>query len=118
MSADAILDARVMQAPPLPEHRPPTKKEVWTRMSFIYHDLKDDSNLKRFCREWWAGMYLGYVNFRGWDKHPDWVDGEPVIPEAVPAKPFESGTNYIREVERLWGIAQTVKAVNSERRAA
>lgn len=100
-----VADSVVASAPALPVGRPPTKREVWEHLHHIYSDRKTTAELKTFCREAWAWQYLEWVNFRGWDKHPDWTAG-PAIAEAVPKCPFKAGTNWSTEVERLWKLAQ------------
>lgn len=116
---DQRIDQLSMDAPMLPTNRPPTKKEVWDRFNFIYQDIKEHGDLARFCRNWWCWAYVDWVNRKAWRKQPDWVDGDTVIYEAVPSKPFgpDEGA-WIREVNRLFEIAKGAKAIASERRAA
>lgn len=98
-------------APKLPPGRPPTRREVWARYHFIFFDRKghkattgckptclhdDAGELERYCRGAWAWHYISLFIFKGWDKQPDWVEGDPVIPAAVPSRsltdlPFPSG---------------------------
>jgi hypothetical protein len=116
---DARLDQLSMDAPELPTHRPPTKREVWDRYSFIYGDIKPPDELTRFCRDAWVWLYVEAFNFRAWRKQPDWVDGDPVIDAAVPTKPFPPDQGFwTREVKRLHEIATRTRAIMDERRAA
>ena len=110
---DFVADEIVASAPPLPKGRPPTKKEVWDHYVHTYKDRKPFEELKTFCREAWAWMYLEYVNFHDWRKQPDWVEGDEIVDAAVPNSPFEASSSYVHEVERLWLIA-----TGRERRAA
>lgn len=110
MTKYQLVESRTATAPLLPTHRPATKQEVWARYSHIYGEVKTPEELRRFCLEAWTWFYVERVNFSQWDKHPDWVDGEPVIREAVPTGPFEAGRRHEPEVERLWTIAQERKA--------
>ena len=97
-------------APPVPFDRPPTKAEVWAYMTHVYSKLMDGGELRRRAREKWAGNYVYCVNIRGWNKQPDWVEGEAVIEAACPNGPIMAGTPHVTEVERLWHIAR--KAAN------
>lgn len=106
----ALVETRSTTAPLLPTHRPPTKSEVWARYSHIYEGVKSPDELKRFCLEAWAWFYVEAVNFRQWRKHPDWVDGDDVIEDAVPAGPFVAGRRHEPEVESLWNIAKERKS--------
>lgn len=107
MKADLLLDERMMQAPVLPPHRPPTKAEYWARYSFVYEGIWSVEKIKLFCKVNWAWAYVYAFNFRAWRKHPDWSEGQPVIHEAVPSDVFEAGSKYVEEVERLWNIARS-----------
>lgn len=119
LRTDERIDQLSMDAPILPTHRPPTKRECWDRYSFIYADIKSEEELRVFCRDAWMWFYVSAVNFKSWRKQPDWVDGDPVIHEAVRHEPFPPDQGYwTREVERLFQIAKTAKAVATERRAA
>lgn len=106
-----VEDSVIASAPPLPTGRPPTKLEVWEHYSHIYNGRKSATELKTFCRGAWAWLYLEYVNFKGWQKHPDWVEGDVVIDAAVPRAAFQSGA-YEKEIEQLWQVA------HQQRRAA
>lgn len=106
-------DERMAKAPKLPTDRPATKKEVWERYHFIYHDIKTPEALASYCRDAWVWFFVEYVNFKQWRKHPDWLDGEDVIEEAVKWEPFLVG-EWHQEVERLYQIAQSVKRVLKE----
>jgi hypothetical protein len=113
------VDQLSMDAPMLPTNRPPTKREVWDRYSYIYGEIKGEDELRRFCRDAWAWHYVSWFNFKAWRKHPDWVDGDAVIYDALPREPFPPDQGFWnREVERLFQVAKTAKAVTSERRAA
>jgi hypothetical protein len=106
-------DERMMAAPKLPTDRPATKKEVWARYHFIYHDIKSPDDLASYCRDAWVWYFVEAVNFHQWRKQPDWVEGDPVIDEAVKWEPFQVG-EWHAEVERLYQIAQSVKRVMQE----
>lgn len=101
-----VPDNRLTAAPPLPEGRPPTRAEVWARNHAIYFDLKGHSRtpsctdschiqewgeLEGFCKEAWVYYYVDAYNHRDWRKQPDWKEGDPVIPEAVPNRIFMAG---------------------------
>ena len=38
-----------------------------------------------FAREAWVWSYIQF-RLRGWEKQPDWAEGDPVILEAVPTR--------------------------------
>lgn len=100
-------------APVLTCDRPPTKAEVWEYVKHVYGATKTDDELKKTAREKWASNFMFAVNHRGWDKHPDWVEGQPVIREATRTEPFWSGADWTREIERLWQIARDALARRS-----
>lgn len=104
-----VPDNRYETAPKLPRGRPRTKREVMDYWEHVLKDVKTDAEIKAHARSSWAWDYVWHVNFQGWDKHPDWVPGEPVIPEAVPVKAFTAGDNYIAKVEELWQLARRLK---------
>jgi hypothetical protein len=112
MSRDDWHDVRCDRedsAPSFPTDRPPTRREVWARYHYIFFDRKghkvtpsckptclhtDEGELEGYCRGAWAWDYVSRFLFRGWDKQPDWVEGDPVIPAAVPSRdphPFTPG---------------------------
>lgn len=93
-------------APTLSFDRPPTKAEVWEYVKHVYGDVRAEDELKKLARDKWATNFMFAVNHRGWDKHPDWVEGQPVIREAVRTEPFWSGADWTREIERLWQVAR------------
>ena len=104
---DHKIDQLSMDAPTVPTHRPPTKREVWDRYSFIYGDVKPPEELSRFCRDAWMWSYVSWVNFKGWRRHPDWKDGDPIIYEAVRKEPFPPDQGYwTREINRLYDIVK------------
>jgi hypothetical protein len=102
---DPLPDDRVMAAPRLPANRPPTRREVWDRCHALYFDRKRHKarpdctercltderggELESFCRDGWVWYYVSAFNFNGWRKQPDWVEGDPVIEQAVPFRQFE-----------------------------
>lgn len=104
-----VPDSRYEDAPKLPAGRPRTKTEVFAYWSHVLDGVKSPDEIKAHARGSWAWDYVWHVNFRRWDKHPDWVPGEPVIHEAVPAKPIPAGGNYIEAVEQLWQLARSIK---------
>lgn len=92
---------------PIPTDRPATRGEIWRHYHTIYFDRKahkktpmcdeaclhsDAGELERFCRDAWVWSYAQRFIYtirpdgssREWDKHPDWTEGDPVVPEAVP----------------------------------
>ena len=99
-----ISDDRVMNAPRLPEGRPPTRMEVWAREHALYYDRKrhklrdgcssvckmsdEFGELEARCREGWVWYYVAAFNFKGWRKQPEWIEGNAVVPEAVPTREF------------------------------
>ena len=104
-----VDDERYESAPRMPTDRPPTKFEVRDYWFHILDGVKAEDEITSFCRQSWAWAYVAAVNFKRWGKHPDWLPGDPVIHEAVPAKPFLSGSNYAQAVEDLWQIARRIK---------
>lgn len=109
---DHKIDQLSMDAPRLPTHRPATKREVWDHYSFIYKDIKPHNELARFCRDAWLWNYVDWFNFKGWRKQPDWVDGDQVIHEAVPNKPFPPDQGvWNNEIKRLLEVAERCKRV-------
>ena len=104
-----VPDARLQAAPPWVTGRPPTRREVWERLHYIHHDLKGhkphelcnaacvrkpEKELERFCALWWSSCYVQWFNFRGWRKPPDWVEGDPATPEAIPTDIFQLDAMY------------------------
>lgn len=81
-----VPDDRWESAPELPTDRPPTREEVWAYTEHMYADLKTPHELKAHAAFAWAGTYAYWVNHNGWDKQPDWIPGDEVIPAAVPAQ--------------------------------
>jgi hypothetical protein len=57
----------------------------------------------------WAWAYVHAVNFKRWDKQPDWLPGDPIIRNAIPHGPFPAGQEYLGPVETLWARAQKEK---------
>ena len=104
-----VPDDRYETSPKMPSGRPRTKQEVFAYWTHVLKDVKTDEEIKDMARGSWAWDYVWHVNFRQWDKHPDWTPGEPVIPEAVPVKPIPAGSNYIAKVEELWRLARRLK---------
>ena len=98
----------------LPSNRPCTRKEAWDYESFIWAGHRDHEEIVVRARERWLWSYVSWFNFKGWRKQPDWAEGEPVIPGAVPTQPFYPD-------QRTW--AETIyacleRAKSETRRAA
>lgn len=75
-------------APELPHDRPPTRREVWEYYSFIFRNHRSTEEIKDYCRNYWVEKYTYWFGIYNWRKQPDWVPGQPVIPEAVPTTLF------------------------------
>ena len=89
-----VPDDRWQSAPAMPFDRPATRAEVWAYVEHMYHDLKPEAERKAFASQSWAFDYVWWVNWRGWDKQPDWTEGDPVIAGAVPERgSIQSGQN-------------------------
>jgi hypothetical protein len=103
---DPLPDDRVMAAPRLPANRPPTRREVWERCHdavlrpeapqgpsglhrAVLERTRRAASSKRSARDGWVWYYVSAFNFNGWRKQPDWVEGDPVIEQAVPFRQFE-----------------------------
>lgn len=114
MTRKFVPDDRLERAPALPTNRPATRHEIWERNWFLYHDLKDRDEIAQMSKRAWVMNYVWHFNFRGWRKHPDWAEGQPVALEAVPTVTvFWLGDVY--ENERiLYACLERVR----ERRAA
>lgn len=120
-----VPDFRVEQAPRLPAGRPPTRREVWERLHFLYYDLKGhapsplcsdkcrrkpEGVLEAMARSEWTWAYVYRHIFRGWRKQPDWVEGDPVISEAVPPDGlFVSGGPHTQQLYHFFSIAHNRK---------
>ena len=124
-----IPDSRRESAPPLPTTRPATRAETWAHYHHVWFDRKGHAKqalctdeclherageLETYCRDAWAWSYIQRFLSGGWDKHPDWVEGEPVIPEAVPPIepfPFPAGNMHacIQVVYQLFETANQMK---------
>jgi len=102
-----ILSERFRTMPKKPVGRPCTKKEMWERVNHCYHDLLPKDDLIDYARNRWAWDYAAWVNFRGWQKHPDWVEGDTVIAAAVPERPMNGDMAPVL-VERLWQVVRNV----------
>jgi hypothetical protein len=118
-----------MSAPSLPTDRPPTRAEVWAHYHHIYFDFKghrpngictptclrtDGNELEVEAAEMWAWRYVVALR-NGWDKQPDWKEGDEVIPAGVPNNPYETFT-----VANSFKWADILKSymATAERRAA
>ena len=100
MTTKYLPDDRWQSAPPIPLDRPPTRAEVWAYVEHLYHDLKTEDERKAFAAQMWAGNYAWWVNWNGWNKQPDWTEGDPVIPAAVPKRgSILSGSNVYQIVK-------------------
>jgi hypothetical protein len=75
---------RMEKAPNLPHDRPPTRREVWDREHALYNGLKTHDEMKLRAKSSWVYAYCRWFNLKGWRKQPDWVEGDPVIEDAVP----------------------------------
>jgi hypothetical protein len=90
----------------LPAGRPPTRHEVWRWVKHLYRGVKTKQQAERFALHWYVGDYVWWVAIKGWDKPPDWVEGE-VIPnrDCLPARSrfsHDRGSHLWRdEVSRL-----------------
>ena len=118
-----VPDARVMSAPKLPLDRPPTRAEVWAHYHHIYFDLKGHkpnglctdsclrtagNELEDECRSMWAWMYVSRLR-KGWDKPPDWQEGDPFTPGLVPAASEFSVDNIFNWPKMLYGCIDRAK---------
>ena len=105
-SLSFVPDARIEAAPKLPLHRPPTRAEVWKHYHAIYFDLKghkanglcdvrccrkDEGDLEQQCAEMWAWLYVNALR-NGWDKQPDWKEGDEVKTVSVPTNAYKEFT--------------------------
>ena len=104
-----VPDQRYDDAPKMPTGRPSTKLEVFAYWAHVLKDVKTEDEIKAHARGSWAWDYVWHVNFKGWDKHPDWLPGDPVIQEAVPAKSIPADGSFISRVEELWQLARRLK---------
>lgn len=115
-------------APKFPEGRPPTRREVWEHYHHIFFDRKghketpackptclheDEGELEGYCRDAWVWAYMSRFLFHGWDKQPEWVEGAPVIPAAVPSRSLDRPSfvagdwkRNVAKVYELLSIAQ------------
>lgn len=103
-----LVEKRHATAPQLPTDRPPTKAEVWAYWSHIYDGIKTHAELIADAKADWAYKYATWWLRRGWRKQPDWIEGAPVIDEAVPH--FISVDNWQSAVNDAWSRAQEAKA--------
>lgn len=88
MTKKFLTHERLAQAPLLPADRPPTRREVWDREFALYHDIKTHDEMAARARTAWAYAYTRWFNTKGWRKQPDWVEGDPVFEDCVPAGPL------------------------------
>lgn len=93
-------------APKMPTERPCTKQEMWDWVVHMYGGVFETPKLKELAQGQWAWSYVRAVNFEGWRKQPDWLPGDPVIAEAVPAGPLFPDQSNFSTVNKLWAIAQ------------
>lgn len=96
-----------LTAPPLPTDRPPTKREAWDHYSHIYGSVKTPDELRIFVKEAWAWKYAA-AWLLGWRKQPDWVEGAPVLDDAVPH--LITPATWQRAVNEAWARAQERQA--------
>jgi hypothetical protein len=90
---------RFESSPPFPGGRPPTRRECYEYVKHNYSYCWGEEKIVAHAKACFIGNYVYYVNFNGWDKPPDWVEGDPVIPEACPKKPFPAGSQSAQAVE-------------------
>ena len=83
-----VPDERYETAPRLPTDRPPTRREVWERLNHLYYDLKTPAQIATLAKGTWLFAYVWAVNLRGWDKPPDWQEGQAVVAAACPRAPI------------------------------
>lgn len=108
MSKKFVPDDRWESQPDFPTDRPPTRAEVWEYVQHYYHDLKSEREMKAYAAQCWAGNYVYWVNFHGWDKQPDWKPGDPVIPAGVPGRgDIKSGDNAYQIVKTYYDAARS-----------
>jgi len=71
-----------------------------------YGDIQDEEWCRKHARNCFIGNYVYCVNFNGWTNPPDWKEGEPVIAEACPRRPFPavSTSANAKEVYRLMAL--------------
>jgi hypothetical protein len=125
----------VIAAPNIPTHRPPTRKEVWARGHALYYDRKthqrrpecDDrcltqstpGELEAWCRSSWVGCYAYAVAVKGWAKQPDWVDGDPVLPEATTnGEEIGRARDSGGWTKLVYALLEKASATHNQRRAA
>lgn len=83
-----VPDSRLMTAPRPPLDRPPTRQEVWDTNWHVYQGIKERDEIAAMSKAEWVATYVYWFNLKDWRKQPDWVEGDPVIPEAVPDGPL------------------------------
>jgi hypothetical protein len=91
----------------LPVDRPYTREETlrYVVAHYVEPGLKDEAKAKLYAKQLWIGNYVYAVNFNGWDKPPDWQEGEPVVDAACPKRPFTPNrSSWEREVYTLLAI--------------
>jgi hypothetical protein len=93
-------------APKMPSDRPATKLECWELCVHLYGGVMDEAKIKEVAQGKWAWSYIYAVNFEQWRKQPDWVEGQKIIPSAVPDGPFPPEKANFVNVNKFWAIAQ------------
>jgi hypothetical protein len=79
---------RFAQRPFHATQRPPTLAETGEYARYWHSELKTPEDLQQWVGEHFVSNYVYYVNNLGWTKPPDWKEGEPVVAEACPTRPF------------------------------
>jgi len=75
-------------APKMPHDRPPTRAEVWAYVHHCYEAVKTHDEMVAHAKCLFVGNYVYAVNLRGWDKPPDWTEGDPAPPKRCPTAPI------------------------------
>lgn len=99
-------EEQYLTAPKMPTDRPCTKQEMWDWVVHMYGGIFGTPKLKELAQGQWAWSFVRFVNQKGWRKQPDWVPGDPVIADAVPAGPITPDQANFATVNKLWAIAQ------------
>lgn len=101
-----VPDERYETAPPLKHYPPPTRRQVYDYFNHLYYDLKTQAQIATLAKGTWLFDYVWAVNLRGWDKPPDWQEGQPVIAAACPRAPIPFD-RMEKDVYRLLDAAST-----------
>ena len=72
------------EAPKIPWDRPPTRREVWEYVEHYYKGVKSYDECIALAIRIFCGNYTRWVMVNGWEKPPNWKEGDKLVKAACP----------------------------------